>query len=47
MAKELLRNTNMKIYEIANEVGYHSVAYFNTIFKKITGYTPVEYKAKY
>ena len=43
-AVELLEWTNKKIYEIAEEVGYSSVSYFSTAFKKTFGQTPNEYQ---
>lgn len=43
-AKELLLNTKKKIYEIAMETGYSDVKYFNRVFKKETGITPVHYR---
>jgi two-component system response regulator YesN len=43
-AKILLKETNDKIYEIAEEVGYKNSYYFNRIFKKIVGITPVEFR---
>ena len=43
-AKRLLRETSMKIYEIADSVGYKNSYYFNRIFKKLTGMTPTEYR---
>lgn len=45
-AKELLKYSNEKIYEIARQVGYENPHYFSRIFKKHTGLTPYEYKAK-
>ena len=39
-ARELLKNTDLKIYEIAVQTGYKDVKYFNRIFKKETGITP-------
>ena len=44
LAKELLKNTNKKIYGICEELGYQNVQYFSTIFKNTTGMTPLEYK---
>ena len=43
-AKELLADTNGKIYEIAAEVGYSDAVYFNKVFKRNTGMTPKEYR---
>nr|WP_307991340.1 response regulator [uncultured Niameybacter sp.] len=45
-AKKLLLESNMKIYEIAETVGYTDTAYFSKIFKKITQVTPNEYRNK-
>lgn len=43
-AKELMRHTDLRAYEIAMKVGYDTAAYFSTAFKKVTGYSPSEYK---
>jgi AraC-like DNA-binding protein len=46
-AKRLLREQlNVKVEEIAGQVGYNSKSSFNTVFKKHTGMTPSEYRAK-
>lgn len=45
-AKRMLLESNMKIYEIAEAVGYADTAYFSKIFKKITQVTPNEYRNK-
>ncbi|MGL4737132.1 MAG: response regulator transcription factor [Cellulosilyticaceae bacterium] len=45
-AKKLLLESNMKIYEIAEHVGYADTAYFSKIFKKIANVTPNEYRNK-
>lgn len=45
-AKRFLVESNMKIYEIAEYVGYTDTAYFSKIFKKITQVTPNEYRNK-
>lgn len=45
-AQKLLRNTELPIKEIAFECGYVSVVYFNQIFKKMTGMSPREFRAK-
>ena len=43
-ACKLLKQTNKKIIDIANEIGYKDLKHFNSIFKKITGKTPGEYR---
>lgn len=42
-AKELLGNTAMKNYEVAEKVGFSDPHYFALTFKKVTGMTPKEY----
>lgn len=42
-AKELLENTDLKNYEIAEKVGFSDPHYFSIAFKKATGKTPKEY----
>ncbi len=42
-AKELLENTDLKNYEIAEKVGFGDPHYFSISFKKMTGKTPSEY----
>lgn len=44
LAKELITNTGMKVYEIAEEVGFKNTTYFSTIFKKMTHMTVQEFK---
>ena len=43
-AKELLKETNASVFEIANSVGYDDQLYFSRIFKKHIGISPTEYK---
>lgn len=43
-AKELLRTTNLKTFEIANRVGYSEANYFSYCFKKRFGSSPSEYR---
>ncbi len=43
-AKELVRETNYRNYEIGEKVGFVNASYFSTIFKKETGFTIQEYR---
>lgn len=43
-ACELLCNTNLKIYEIAEMVGYTDSAYFSATFKKMLGVSPRQFR---
>jgi AraC-like DNA-binding protein len=43
-AKEMLRNTHLKNYEVAERVGYRDSRYFSQIFKKKVGLSPSEYR---
>ena len=45
-AKNFLLNLNLRISEIAYEVGFQSLTHFNRVFKRITGQSPTEYRAK-
>lgn len=45
-AKNLLLNPNLRISEIAYQVGFQSLTHFNRVFKKIVGEAPTEYRAK-
>ncbi len=46
-AKELLRDTAKRTYEVAAETGYGDPQYFSVCFKKFTGLTPTEYRAQH
>lgn len=43
-AKVLLRDSKMKIYDVAATVGYSNSEYFAKTFRKKTGYAPVAYQ---
>ena len=43
-ACDLMMNTDLKAYEIAEKVGYDTPAYYSTAFKKVMGLSPTEYK---
>ena len=45
-AIELLQNSDHKVYEIAEEVGYQNFSYFSTSFKKQFGISPFEFRNK-
>lgn len=43
----LLETTDLKVYTIANEVGYVDSKYFSKIFQKLVGIKPTEYRKGY
>lgn len=45
-AKELLSNTDMKLSQIALEIGYNEPNYFSYVFKKREGMTPKEFRTR-
>ena len=45
-SKELLLCSNMKVYSIAESVGYKNVDYFHIKFKKYVGQSPLEFRKK-
>ncbi len=45
-AKELLLNTNRRIYEIAQETGFEDPNYFSSKFFEYTGRTPSEFRCQ-
>jgi len=45
-AKNLLLNQNLRISEIAYEVGFQSLTHFNRVFKKIVGQAPTQYRSQ-
>ena len=45
-AKELLKNGDLKVYEVGERVGYGSSQYFSQVFMKLTGEKPLDYKKR-
>lgn len=43
-AVQLLENTDLYVYEIAEQVGYHNLKYFYKVFRKIKGCSPSDYR---
>jgi AraC-like DNA-binding protein/ligand-binding sensor protein len=44
-AKNLLINPNLRISEIAYEVGFQSLTHFNRVFRKLVGQSPTDYRS--
>lgn len=42
-AKKILKESNLKIYQISDFMGYENAYYFSRVFRKITGMTPREF----
>jgi len=42
--KEMLTNSNLSIKEISFQMGYDNYEYFFTVFKRLSGMTPAEYR---
>lgn len=45
-AKQLLRFTDKKLSRIANDLSFSTQSYFQNVFRKYTGITPLEYRQK-
>lgn len=43
-AKRLLKETDMKVYEVAEACGYNNSNYFTKVFKEVTGISPVDFR---
>ena len=43
-AKEMLKNSDLSVIDIAFALGFASSNYFSAVFKKFTGYSPVAYR---
>ena len=46
-AKKNLEKGRKNVNEVMYEVGYNDTKAFRTIFKRITGLSPIEYRSKY
>lgn len=44
LSKQLLKDSSLKIYEIADQLGFESAFYFSKVFKKVTGFAPKDYR---
>lgn len=40
----ILKSSDLKVIDVAQEVGYRDIKFFNQLFKKITGKTPGQYR---
>jgi len=45
-SKNLLLNPNLRVSEIAYEVGFQSLTHFNRVFKRILGESPTDYRTQ-
>ncbi len=45
-AKNLLLNPNLRVSEIAYEVGFQSLTHFNRVFKRVIGQSPTVYRGQ-
>ena len=44
LMRRMLEQGDLKVYEIAEKLGYESAFYFSKVFKKVTGLSPREYQ---
>ncbi|MFH1762461.1 MAG: helix-turn-helix domain-containing protein [bacterium] len=42
----MLLQTNFRVSEICFKVGFNNLEHFNRVFKKITKYSPSQFRAK-
>ena len=47
IARKYIEDGKMRVYEIADSIGWEDTAYFSRVFKKYTGYSPKEYEKLY
>ncbi len=43
----MLRNTNLSVKEISNQLGFPNSSFFSQYFREQAGFTPVEYRTRY
>jgi AraC-like DNA-binding protein len=46
-ARELLEGDSASIHEVSERVGYADLNFFRSLFKRHTGMTPAEYRARF
>jgi AraC-like DNA-binding protein/ligand-binding sensor protein len=46
-AKSLLHKSDLRVSEIAYEVGFQSITHFNRVFRKIVGYSPTVFRSRF
>ncbi|ULO08997.1 helix-turn-helix domain-containing protein [Paenibacillus sp. 19GGS1-52] len=46
-AKQMLIESTTSIGDIAMDTGFDTISYFSTVFKKLTGETPIAYRSKH
>lgn len=46
-AKKLLRETNLKMWQVADESGFNDYHYFSKVFKKAEGMSPAQYRKRF
>ena len=44
LAKQLLAKTDYSIGDVASRVGFDDMAYFSSVFRKMTGMTPTDFR---
>ena len=44
MAKSVLEQSNLRVSEVAEQVGFTNPKYFSVVFKSLTGLTPLDYR---
>jgi two-component system, response regulator YesN len=47
MAKDFLRQKDLKVYQVAEMVGFQDATYFSTVFKNIEKMSPKEYQKRF